>query len=93
MVDKMSVLSRTRPLTEQKRADRAEMKAFRLDSKRAQKSRRNRASQLLLALTLVVTFVGAWLAVAGVLAGVGLVVVGLPAAVGTAVWCFRNWDY
>lgn len=86
----MNRLIRGRPLTEQERADRAEMKAFRPNSTRTPK---NRKSQLLVVLALAVTFVGAWLADVGSPVGVGLFVVGLLVTVVTGVWCFRTWDY
>jgi hypothetical protein len=76
--------------------DRAEQKAYRPGVNRSS-GPKNRKSQLLLALALAATFVGASLALAarGTLGLIGLclLVVGLPTLVITAVWCFRNWDY
>jgi fatty acid desaturase len=84
------------PLTEQERADRAEVKAFHAGVNRSD-GPKNRKSQLLLVLALAATFVGASLALAAGgrprVIGLCLLAVGFPALVVTAVWCFRNWDY
>ena len=83
---------RPRRRSAQQRADRAELKAFH-GGIAGKGEPRNRKSQLLLVLALGATFFGAWLAVVGVVIGFVLLALGIQAAVATAVWCVRNWDY
>ena len=83
---------RFRRLSAQQRADRAELKAFH-GGVSGVDSPKNRKSQLVLVLALAATFFGAWLSIVGTVMGFVLLAVGLPATVGAAVWCIRNWDY
>ncbi len=84
--------------TDEKRADRAEVKAFRPGYNRSA-GPRNLPSQLLLLVAFVATFAGGslalWAGEDGQLRLIGLCVlaVAFPALVIIAVWCFRNWDY
>ena len=85
-------------LTDEKRADRAEVKAFRPGYNRSA-GPRNLRSQALLFVALVATVAGGSLAMwAGEdaelrLIGLSVLAVAFPALVIIAVWCFRNWDY
>lgn len=88
MADLNKVGDRSR--TDEKRADRAEAKAFRAYRRGLS---RNRKSQLLLALAVSATFAGGSLSLVGSYVGFGLFAVGLPATVAIGVWCLRNWDY
>ena len=83
---------RLRRLSAQRRADRAELKAFH-GGVVGMDASRNRTSQLLLVLALAATFFGAWLAVVGAFIGFLLLAAGLPCTVAIAVWCVRRWDY
>jgi hypothetical protein len=84
------------PLTDEERADRAEVRAYHPGVSRSD-GPKNRTSQVLLVVALAATIVGASLALAdqGWLSVIGLclVAVGLPALFITAVWAFRNWAY
>ncbi len=79
-------------MSDEKRAARAEAKAFRPGVKGA-KSSKNRGSQISLALALGGTLVGGSLMLVGSYVGFALLVVGIPATVGIGVWCLRHWDY
>jgi hypothetical protein len=85
-------------LTDEKRDDRAEMKAFR-PGYNGSGGPRNLKSQVLLVVAFAATLTGGslalWAGEDGQLRLIGLCVlaVAFPALVITAVWCFRNWDY
>ena len=78
--------------TDQERADRAEVAAFRPGIEHSNPSK-NRTSQVLLVLAFFATIAGGSLALTGNLVGFLVFVVALPTTVAIGVWCFRHWDY
>jgi hypothetical protein len=79
------------PRTQAERADSALAGTYTRGVDRS--GSRDWKSQSLLALAICATFVGVWLTMFGSPVGIGLLVVGLPTAIATTVWCIRNWDY
>lgn len=57
------------------------------------RQKRNKPSQLLLALGIGASLVGASLVAVGSLVGFILVIVGVPFTVAVGVWVLKNWEY
>jgi hypothetical protein len=58
-----------------------------------QKKEKNRGSQLLFVLAMLVTGFGGVLSYGGSIVGFVILPVGLLSLIGTFVWALKNWDY